>query len=275
MPWTFEPSNEIRKFDARALEGLDVEIECEHTDLDVNDKKTYASDQYVRVKFSEDSKVLSQASRRLFHVSGWAGKVLGEKGQIVRRIIRQAALMQASNGGRGDDRKYASYAEYFNDARKQRLAAKRGAGLLGAILMRGEDDRADIWLAFDDLEISDSCWEMRAPQEWYSEQFRDLPKFRFADGFYADAANAIIAFQQKHHDDMFGERYFPTLVFPVATPQEKMREIIWRPKVTSEPIVTEQWIIFGTRCKPHEYEEVIENTYAAGGKVPIGVEWDW
>ncbi len=267
MPWSFEPKAEIRAFDARILEGLDIKVECEHTDQDVNKERTRASDQYVRLLLPEKFQFL--------HVSGWAGRVLGNKGDILPRRIQKAALMQASNGGRGDYRKYDTYADYFNPERRQRLAAKRSAGLLGAVLMRGDDDRCDIWIALDDFELSDSCWGIHAPMEWYSEDLRNLAKFRFVDGFYADAANAVIAFQQKHHDDLFGERYFPTLVFPLETPPEKIREIIWRPKATSEAIVTDQWIIFGTRCKPHEYEEVIESTYAAGGKVPIGVEWDW
>jgi len=268
MPWSFEPSAEIRAFDARTLEGLDVQIKCQHTDADVNKPGFRTSDQYVSVEFPKDLPL------RL-HVSGWAGKVIGQTDRLVPRTIRSAALMQAANGGRGDSRKYSTYAEYFNPERRNRLATKRGSGIMGAIMLRGDDDRADIWLAFDDFELSDSCWEICAPKEWYSEDLRGRAKFRFVDGFYADAANAIIAFQQKHHDDLFGERYFPTLVFPIDTPKEKIREIIWRPKATSEAIVTEQWIIFGTRCKPHEYEEVIEATYAAGGKVPIGVEWDW
>lgn len=267
MPWTFEPNAEIRAFDARDLEGLDVQVQCEHTDQDVNKDRSRASDQYVHVRLPKKFEFL--------HVSGWAGRVLGNKGDVLPRKIRQAAIMQASNGGRGDQRKYSSYAEYFHPERRARLATKRSAGLMGAIMMRGDDDRADIWIALDDFALSDSCWSIKAPQEWYSEDLRGLTKFRFVDGFYADAANAIIAFQQKHHDDLFGERYFPTLVFPLDTPNEKIRKIIYRPKATSEAIVTDQWIIFGTRCKPHEYEEVIESTYEAGGKVPIGVEWDW
>ena len=80
---------------------------------------------------------------------------------------------------------------------------------------------------------------------------------------------------QKNHDDIFGERYFPVLVFPVSTPRDKVNGIIWRPKVTSDPILVGDFVVYGTRCKPHEYQEVIEGTYEAGGKVPIGVEWSW
>jgi hypothetical protein len=267
MPWTFKPTPEIRAFDARVLEGLEVKIQCRHTNADVQEKIKNPSDQYVCVRLPKSFPFLD--------VSGWIGKVLGEKEEVLTRTIRRASLLQASNGGRGDYRKYSSYQEYFNDERKARLTGKRAAGILGAIMSRGDDHKADISVSFDDFEISGSCWDLTAPQEWYSEGLRHLPRFRFVDGFYADAANAVIAFQQKHHDDLFGERYFPTLVFPHETEEKKIREIIWKPKSTTDPIMTEQWIIFGTRCKPHEYEEVIECTYAAGGKVPIGVEWDW
>lgn len=269
MSFEFKPSAEIRAFDARTLEGLEVEICCEHTDKDNKKEMVSPSDQYVRVDRIEKYKFL--------YLSDWAGRVLGEKNTKIKRIIRKAELIQAANGGRSDHRGYSSYWDYFNADRRARILAKRGMDLMSRVMFAGggDDERADIRLVFDDFELTGSCWEFEAPEEWFSEALKDHPKFRFVDGFYPNADAAIKAFQQKQHEDMFGERYFPAIVFPHNVSQEKLREILWRPKTVSDPIVTDKWIVYGTRCKPHEYAEVIEATYAAGGQVPIGVEWDW
>ena len=266
MDYEFSPSADIRAFDGRKLKGLEVEIVCQHTNADV--KRVEATDQYVSM-----SKI---PGCEFLWASGWAGKVLGKKDEKLKRKIVSVTLMQASNGGRSDYRRYDTYWDYFNPRRKDRWAAKEAAGVMGAVLgPRGDDHHADVVLEFEDFELESSAWDFQRPQEWYSEIHQDKPVFRFVDGFYENAEKAVNAFRQKNHDDLFGERYFPVLVFPRSTSKEKINEIIWRPKVTSDPVLVGDFIVYGTRCKPYEYQEVIENTYAAGGKVPIGVEWNW
>jgi hypothetical protein len=261
MDHEFSPSAEIRAFDGRKLQGLEVTITCQHT----NDKN---SDQYVSLEKIPGYDFL--------HASGWAGQVLGEKDEKLKRKIVSCYLMQATNGGRSDRRHYNTYWAYFNDERKDRWSGKEAMGVMGAVLgLSGDDHRADVVLEFEDFTLESSAWDFERPQEWYSEIHKDKPVFRFVDGFYENAEKAVNAFRQKNHDDIFGERYFPVLVFPVSTPRDKVNGIIWRPKVTSDPILVGDFVVYGTRCKPHEYQEVIEGTYEAGGKVPIGVEWSW
>jgi hypothetical protein len=268
MEFEFSPKPEIRAFDGRKLAGMDVEIVCEHTNADVNKDVRTPSDQYVRIARLADYPYL--------YATGWCGRVLGKKEEKLVRQVKSVHLLQAANGGRSDYNRYDTYKEYFNDKRKDLWVGKHAAGLFGAIMgPRGDNDRADIVFVFDDFELESSCWEFSRPQEWYSEAHRDNPSFRFVDGFYETAQAAIDRFGQKQHEDLFGERYFPVLVFPLSTERKKMEEITWRPKVTSDPIVTKDFVIFGTRCKPHEYAEVITMTYDAGGKVPIGLEWNW
>jgi hypothetical protein len=262
MTFKLEPADEIRSFDGRKFEGLEVQIRLGHT----NDKKT---DQWAAVDCIE-------GYPHVLLLSGWTGKVLGDKEGSVARVIRSCKLIQHSNGGRSDPRRFDTYWDYFNEERKQRLARQKALGLVGKLLgTRGEDDQADIVVTFDDFEIDSMTWDFRAPQEWSSDRVKDNHRFKFVDGFYEDADRAIDAFCQKACEDLFGTRFFPVLVFPKETPQERIDEIVWRPKVSSDPVLADEWIVFGTRCKPHEYADVIRMTYEAGGKVPIGVEWDW
>ncbi len=264
----FEPSEEIRNFDGRKLVGREVTITLRHTNADVGKKPKVATDQYVGVGG------LGKEYTSLFF-SGWCGKVLGEKDTTIKRVIRRCTLMQHSNGGRSDYREAETYREFFNEAQRKKVESRRGMGLMGAMLSRGNDDQADIVLHFDDFKVDSMSFEFRAPQEWQSEALRGDNRFKFVDGFYEDEDKAVAAFSQKASDDMFGTRYFPVLVFPRETPKEKLDEITWRPKATSDPILVGDSIVIGTRCKPWEYKEVIQMTYAAGGRVPIGLVWNW
>lgn len=265
----FEPSEEIRNFDGRKLVGREVTITLRHTNADVSLKKEAATDQYVVVaSLWKEYAFLSCA--------GWCGKVLGKKSDTIKRVIRRCTLMQHANGGRSDHREADTYREFFNEAQRKKVESGRGMGLIGKVMGgAGDDDQADVVLHFDDFKLDSFAFEFRAPQEWQSEALREDNRFKFVDGFYEDADKAVDAFSQKSSDDMFGTRFFPVLVFPREMSKDKLDEITWRPKSTSDPVLVGGSIVIGTRCKSHEYDEVIRMTYAAGGRVPIGLEWNW
>lgn len=98
----------------------------------------------------------------------------------------------------------------------------------------------------------------------------------FASNFknFTTAEEAVKFFSDKPQDDLFGTRYFPVVVFPENI-QADVRRIVDYAKGCSKPIVTCGNIIFGTRCKPSEFVEVINMTYQAGGKVARALEFDW
>ena len=39
--------------------------------------------------------------------------------------------------------------------------------------------------------------------------------------------------------------------------------------------MTDKHIIFGLRCKPHEYVDIIIDTYEKGGCIARSKEWEW
>lgn len=202
-----------------------------------------------------------------------------EPNDVVKWKIKDAQFLVANNGGRTSRPTEArTYNEYFDDWQKDQLNTKTNAGILGAIMgARGDFDRADIKIEFEnELTIEDSFWDMIAPEEWYTERVGGNSLFKFVDGFYPDARTAINVFSQKAKGDMFGERFFPVIVYDKeTTTQEMIENICDIPKSSSMPVILESQIVIGTRCKPHEYQDVIEQCYKDGGKIPIGVEYSW
>lgn len=194
--------------------------------------------------------------------------------------VKDAYFVVHRNGGRmnrGD--RPRTYSEFFNEEQKERYKNQVIGGTMGRILSasNGDMDRADVIVEFEnDVKLDSMCFEIEVPEEWYSDIYKDNSRFNFADGFYESADKAIEAFSQKQSDDMFGARFFPVLVFDSEKVSDEIIEHAkWRPKASSSPIIKNGHIIIGTRCKPDEYDSVIEHCYENGGKVPIGVEWNW
>lgn len=206
----------------------------------------------------------------LHQVNGWTnGVTLGEPGDRIELIVKDAFLIQHNNGGRSDHKRYYSYWEYF-DTNKNNIFKYKNAGFLGK-LQSGDVDRCDVCFEFENgIRVEGMAWEIVAPQEWDSERV----DVTFPEGFYETPEEAVEQTMQKKNDDLFGERYFPVIVFDEDTDVEKIREIMWRPKSHSTPIVKDGKIIIGTRCKPHEVDEVIFKTYELNGTV-AKKQWDW
>ena len=255
ITFKFEPSKEIREFDCTKLIGKIATIELCHLS---DDKK----DQYVQIRYP------------LFDISigDWV-PTLGKEKEIIKRKIKNAYLMEATNGGRRDKKHYNSYKDYFDNSKKEEVKEYWIGGLIARMSRGGGDlDRCDIVIEFESFKVEGHIWDMIAPEEWYSELHRD--KFKFEKGFYKDADEAIHFFSDRSHDDLFGERYFPVIVFPKDTIAD-VRSIANCAKSCSKPIMTNKHIIFGLRCKPHEYESIIKDTYEKSGQIARSKEWDW
>lgn len=256
----FEPSSKIREIREDLFVGKMATLRLLH-------KNNGGTRQYVQVEhplFREYG----------FYINGWVNRCLGEDGDTIKRKITAFKLVEHKNGGRSWG-EYSSYREFFDEERKQKVHAHWSGGILGRIMKPGGDpDQADIIVRLGELEIDSYCYSLVAPEEWYSELHEDNPKFKFLDGFYDSAEAAKEIFRQKSHDDIFGTRFFPTVVFP-ADMADTAKDIACSAKSCSKPIIVNDRIVIGTRCKPYEYEGVIERTYEQGGQIPIGVEWDW
>jgi hypothetical protein len=259
MSLNFRPDTTIRSFKTSDLIGKFAEIHLRELSKD----KTL---QWIVVRNPANCDWISGCA--------WV-KIYGKPGTTIKRKIINAYLIEHQNGGRSDYGLYDSYKSFFNAARKAAVIRHWTCGLMGRISHKGNPDQADIVLKFKDFEINCSCYVFTAPEEWYSDYYKDMPKFRFTDSeLYADINTAVKAIKNKHHDDIFGERYFPVLVFPKKTKQN-LYDIVSRAKAHSKPIVTKEHIIFGVRCKPDEVNEIIEQTYEAQGHVAINSQWDW
>lgn len=205
---------------------------------------------------------------------GWI-PVQGKKDTTIKRKIQDAYIMEAQNGGRSDYKQYYSYKEYFSDWKKEIVQGFWKCDILGRICRGGGNpDEISLVLVFKEFKIENHLYEYHAPEEWYSEMHQKNSRFKFKQGFYNDAEEAIKAFADKPNDDMFGERYFPVLVFP-RNLTCNIRDIVYYAKGHSKPIVIDTNVIFGTRCKLCEYASIIAETYKAGGKVAKDMQWDW
>jgi hypothetical protein len=259
-----KPSKAIRDFKGSDYEGRVLTIKCQH----MNKEKTnqYVSTSYPGTKNDWD--------HPLHHLSGWAGKVIGKEDSTVKRKLLKVELIEHCNGGRSDHNRYPSYKAFFNKERKEDVHRLWLADIAMRIngMVKNDCDRADIIATFKDFELDSMSFDFEAPEEWYSELYAS--NFDFRRGFYKDADEAIHFFQDKANDDLFGERYFPVIVFP-RRKIETARDIAGWAKSCSKAIVTKKHAIFGTRCKPHEYQEIITKTYENGGQVARSMEWNW
>lgn len=260
MLFKFNPSEEIRNIDLkRDMIGKTVTINLLHSNKD-------KTDQFAAVE---------PFSSPILFISGWTGKFFDEKeSKIIRKII-DAYFIEHINGGRTNSITATSYKDFFNDERKK-YVQRFWQGLLGKLMSRrgGDADQADLIIVFEDCKIDSFCYDVKAPEEWYSEMFRDNPRFSFPKGFYSDAEEAIHFFSDRPVDDMFGERYFPVIVFPIET-LYKIEDLVCYAKAYSKPIVTDKYIIFGTRCISGEYQTLIQKTYENNGKIAKSQNWDW
>jgi len=260
----FAPSKEIRAFKASDLIGMVISFRVSHGDNQM-DKDKEIENHYVNC----------ETNLPLFiSPSGWTGKLMGKIGDTFNRKLVDVYLMEKKNGGRNNPKKYKSYKEYFGKELKEEMHKKWCGGIMYKLSRCGDPEMVDIVFKFLDFEIESSQWDFRCPEEWYSDYHKNNSKFKFADGFYDSADKAIEIFNKKSHDDLFGTRFFPVIVMPKEKHREAS-EVAYVAKSCSSIILRDDNVIIGTRCKSHEFEEIIEKTYSAGGKIPIGVEWDW
>ena len=265
----FKPEKAIRELDLRKIHGLEVVLKVQHADKE-------QTDQYCNFSDESMNKIKEILGFDVFF-NGWVGRFVGEYNTTFTTKISDAYLMEHANGGRDPFKRAYTYFEFFDAKQKAKVDMQRLGGLMARLSMSsGDPDRADIILRFENgMKMETMQWQIECPEEWYSDLYGADVRFRFVDGFYSDADKAIEAFAKKSNEDLFGERYFPVLAFPISTPNKDIQEVIWRPKAVSDPIKTKDYIVYGSRCKPAEYAETIQETYRVGGKVPIGVEWNW
>ncbi len=268
----FSPDKAIRDFDLGALEGTELPLEVEVIETPHSKKSLMVSTRITSPTFIasdylswEEATFLTAKERQVLEA---------EKRVTITRCVRTAFFLEARNGGRSSSVRAKTYRHYFEAQRANIYAWWRG-GLSTRIGRPGNLDEADIFLDFDGFNLELQGWGLKAPSEWYSEVFADHPTLKFSKGFYETADEATAAFSSQPVEDFFGTRFFPVLVFPIEVGMEALKEAARPAKSMSEVLVTPHGLVVGTRCKAYEYDQVIELTYAKGGRVAKGVQWDW
>lgn len=261
MCYKFDPSKEIRSLDSKNFIGKMVNVKLGHTEG--KEKRN----QYISI-------TAPFFHYNISYLCGWVNKYMGKEGTSYKRKVRSFYLIERSNGGRSSSKRYSSYGEYYSDRKKEILEYWKNSSNI--YFIEHYIDLCDIGIILSDgTHIESIAFGVRAPEEWKSEIHKNNPNFKFADGFYPSSYDAISAFSKKYRNDIFGTRFFPVLVFNSNIKNTDVKDILWIPKSCSDAIKVGKKIVIGTRCKINEYKRVIESTYKVGGKVPVGVEWDW
>lgn len=260
----FQPNPKIRSLDLSKLVGQTVQVQLAHANAD-------QTDQMASINELQIERFCGSAE----YISGWLGGYLGKQSSVVKLKVSQAYITGHNNGGR-QSKHALTYNDFYDATQKKLVHALWTGGIEGRIVGGMRDfDRADIIVEFDNgMKLDSFAWGLKAPEEWYSELYENLPEFKFEDGFFDTAEEAIESFKNSSVDDMFGTRYFPVCVFPLKVQVEKHNVVGWA-KAHSSAILLSDRVVYGTRCKPDEYEEVIRRTYAAGGAIARNRTWDW
>jgi hypothetical protein len=261
----FEPSREVRALDFSRLIGETVQVQLGHANQETTDQYATISPGLVKRLCGTE-----------LHLSGWLGKFLGPQGGAVKLKIIDAYMTGHRNGGR-QNKNRLSYKEFFDEEQKRLVQGALLGGLEMRLLAGGFDYyQADVVVKFEGgLKIDSLTFGLTSPEEWYSELYAGDSRFQFADGFFDTAEQASNHFGQQSVDDLFGTRFFPVGVYPLSIKVDKIRSVLYTPKSHSKPVLLSDRVVFGTRCKPDEYDTFIRETYEIGGVVPRNVTWDW
>lgn len=269
----FKPSKEVRSVDLNYMIGKEVMFRLQH-------KNDGGTKQYISLLHEHDLVVSEEGGRVGF--AGWAPIVLGEPNTDREAEITDAYFMVHQNGGRTmrPDRP-RTYDQFYDNWQKQMYNMKNSNGLIGVITgPHGDFHYADIALELKfggaGFVMTSMCFDIPCPEEWYSEVNQEaIPQYHESIVF-ENGNEAVEHFSKQATDDMFGERYFPVMVFPVSADFEKIRnDVTWLPKACSSPILKGDHVYFGTRCKRDEYDELIHLCYAHGGQILKTKQWDW
>ena len=201
------------------------------------------------------------------------------KKQTVTGVVTRTVVMEHSNGGRTNTKKYSSVQEYLADPIVKAACKDIIVGGLGARISRngGDPDRVDFVRTFKidgysaEFTVSDSCYDSVIPQEWLNEFNSDTIVGLSKCGVWPDADSAIR--NTESNDDLFGERLFPVLKAPKEL-SSLMQDICYGFKSYSDPLMDDEFVYIGIRSKTYEIG-TIKKIYEAGGWILQFQEWDW
>lgn len=253
-------------------------VKLELSSFAPNWDKTLPDDQ--RGKPTDKSKVWALYKDEGVLASGWVPnlwdiKELSHDNRThVNATLVNIYYMQGSNGGRSNQKRYDSIADYVADPiTKQLYLTALKSGMFDRPC--GDADKVDKIFNFTafgtKFTIQEHMYDEILPPEWYSEEFQETAVLLAKADVYPTADEAIS--NQEKRDDLFGDRFFPVVVYP-KDKLEIAKELVQEFKNWSNPLFFEDKVFFGIRAKSCEIWN-LKNVYESGGHVLINQEWDW
>lgn len=214
----------------------------------------------------------------------WIPNVLGlssdaeaAKTKIQGVKLKQVIVQEGLNGGRTNQKKYGSVAEYLADpVVKANCQKYLVGGLASRISYTGEPHRVDktYIVGIDnklEVKLVNIGYDPVIPQAWYDEFFADTIQSLRTNAVYETAAEALDSLPVA--DDIFGSRYFFVIKGPLRL-KKCMKEVAGYFKGQSHPLTTDEFVFIGIRSKPCELGG-IKLIYNQGGWVLKDRSWDW
>lgn len=226
----------------------------------------------------------------VIRASGWIPNVFGiteadivDKKYLTDVKVERKIFMEASNGGRSNQKEYVSIEDYFADPSvKKRYFDKLASSnpMIYSMNNPGDIEHLDLIV---DLSYNDRTFTLReimydisnSPiDEWYSEFHSNHMALKLDVCETFDTPEEAIL-NQKDTDDLFGKRYFPVAVFNLnKATLEQAKNVCENFKGSSRPIISNDRCYIGLRSKDYELSNIHE-IYEIGGAILQHQEWNW
>jgi len=211
--------------------------------------------------------------------AGWVPNFLGvtelyELKEISKECeIISSYFIEHRNGGRTNNKRYNSIAEYRNDPYVKECYFNYLT--FSPWVYEGNPESVDeiLTVKVDDVEFTLSCIIYDViPESWYSDYVNILMPNLDNYEIYKSAEEAIKSI--KIREDLFGDRIFPVIKVPSISFYEIRSIIEGNFKSRSKPIMKDGFVYFGIRGKVNQID-AIEEIYSNNGFVVKNLEWEW
>lgn len=237
----FTPTSQICDLDfSKGLGSLDFRMSLAH-----------GSTQFAHTSFPQTS----------IYISGLMSKVVAPKDSVLKLAVESAEF-------KGNDFSKSSYKDFFDENYKNLMIKKWTNREIDP------SGKANVVIKLENGVEFKTFFDAEYPSEWYSSFYANRS---FAQNleFYDTETIAKDTLFTNNKEDLKGCRISPVLAFSLEVPLETIQKVLNTVYSYSKPILLKDKVLFGIKCKYFEYNEPINQTYLAGGKIVKNQEWNW